>query len=79
MKNAKTIGGITGFSVKQETATKWVLTRTFQTRFLEALFQLGRKSTTMSDPRKCLRYSEIRRSNEMGRKVMVTQFINPFG
>ena len=33
MKNAKTIGGITGFSVKQETVTKWVLTRPFQTRY----------------------------------------------
>ena len=58
-----------------------VLTRPFQTRFLEALFQLGGKSRTMSDPRKCLRYSEIRRSNEMVGKVMdviVTQFINPF-
>ena len=81
MKNAKIIGGVTGFSYKQETVTKWVLTRPFQTRFLEAMFQLGGNSRTTSNPRKCLRYSEIRRSNEMVGKVMdviITQFINPF-
>ena len=38
-------------------------------------------TTTMSNPRKCLRISEILKSNKMVQKIMVilqTQFINPF-
>lgn len=38
-------------------------------------------STTMSNPRKCMRSSEILKSNKMVEKIMVvlrTQFINPF-
>ena len=81
MKNAKTAGGITQFAVKSETVAKWVLSRPLQTRFGEALFDMCGKSRTMSDPRKCLRVSEVRRSNSMIEKVMdviTKQFINPF-
>ena len=81
MKNAKTAGGITQFAVKPETVAKRVLSRPFQTRFVEALFDMCGKSRTMSDPRKCLRVSEVRRSNSMVEKVMdviTKQFINPF-
>ena len=81
MKNAKTTGGINNFAGKPETVAKWVLGRPFQTRFLEALFDICGRPRTMTNPRKCLRSSEIKRSNTMVEKVInviTTQFLNPF-
>ena len=70
VKNAKTTGGINNFAVKPETVAKWVLGRPFQTRFLEALFDICGRSRTMTNPRKCSHSSEIKRSNTMVEKVI---------
>ena len=64
-----------------ETVAKWVLSRPFQAKFLESLFDICGKSRTMSNPRKCLRVSEIKRSNaivEKGINVISNHFIKPF-
>ena len=67
--------------MKPETVAKRFLSRPFQTKFLESLFDIRGKSRTMSNPRKCLRVSEIKRSNAMVQKVknaISDHFINPF-
>ena len=67
--------------MKPETVVKRVLSRPFQKKFLESLFDICGKSRTMSNPRKCLRVSEIKRSNAMVQKVknaISDHFINPF-
>ena len=67
--------------MQPETVAKWVLSRAFQTKLLESLFGICGKSRTMSNPRKCLRVSEIKRSNAMVQKVknaISDHFINPF-
>ena len=71
--------GINNFAVKPETVAKWVLGRPFQTRYLEALFDICGRSRSMTNPRKCLRSSGIKRSNTMVEKVInvITQFLNP--
>ena len=57
------------------------MNRPYQTKFVESLMESSGITTTMSNPRKCLRISEILKSNEMVEKIMVilqTQFINGF-
>ena len=57
------------------------MNRPYQTKFVESLLELSGVCTTMSNPRKCLRSSEILKSNKMVERIMVvlkTQFINPF-
>ena len=57
------------------------MNRPYQTKFVESLMEISGITTTMSNPRKCLRTSEILKSNKMVEKIMVilqTQFINPF-
>jgi hypothetical protein len=74
-------GGVTQFAAKENTVAKWVMNRPYQTKFVESLLKLSGMSTTTSNPRKCLRSSEILKSNKMVEKIMVvlrTQFINPF-
>ena len=69
------------FPAKENTVAKWVMNRPYQTKFVELLMELSGVCTTMSSPRKCLRSSEILKSNKMVEKIMValkTQFINPF-
>ena len=68
------------FATKESTVTKWVMNRPYQTKFVESLLELSGVCTTMSNPRKCLRSSEILKSNKMVERIMVvlkTQFINP--
>ena len=67
--------------MQPETVAKWVLSRPFQTKLLESLFGICGKSRMMRDPRKCLRVSEIKRSNTMVEKVINVisdHIINPF-
>ena len=74
-------GGVTQFAAKENTVAKWVMNRPYQTKFVESLMQISRITTTMSNPRKCLRISEILKSNKMVEKIMFilqTHFINPF-
>ena len=67
--------------MKPKTVAKWALSRPFQTKCLEYLFDISGKLRTMSNPRKCFRVSEIKRSNAMVKKVINAisdHFINPF-
>ena len=57
------------------------MNRPYQTKFAESLMDISGLSTTTSNPRRCLRSSEILKSNTMVEKIMLvlrTQFINPF-
>ncbi len=81
MKSAKTAGGITQFATKETTVAKWAMNRPFQARFAETLIEISGLSNTTSCPRKCLRPSEIIKSNKMVENiitVLTTQFMNPF-
>eukprot|EP00112_Aurelia_sp_Birch-Aquarium-sp1_P009014 Seg201.3 transcript_id=Seg201.3/GoldUCD/mRNA.D3Y31 product="hypothetical protein" protein_id=Seg201.3/GoldUCD/D3Y31 len=81
MKSAKTAGGITQFATKETTVAKWAMNRPFQARFAETLIEISGLSNTTSCPRKCLRPSEIIKSNKMVENIMnvlTTQFMNPF-
>lgn len=74
-------GGVTKFAAKESTVKKWVLNRPFQAKFVEALDEISGTSKTMANPRKCLRPSEIIKSNEMVENIMTSltmQFLNPF-
>ena len=74
-------GGVTQFAANDNTVAKWVMNRPYQTKFAESLMDISGLSTTTSNPRKCLRSSEILKSNTMVEKIMLvlrTQFINPF-
>ena len=67
--------------MQPETVAKWVLSRPFQTKLLESFSDICGKSRAMSNPRKCLRVSEIKRSNTMVEKVINVisdHIINPF-
>ena len=67
--------------MQPETVAKWVLSRPFQTKLLESFSDICGKSRAMSNPRKCLRVSEIKRSNTMVEKVINVisdHLINPF-
>ena len=78
MKSAKTAGQ---FAAKESTVAKWVLNRPFQARFAESLIEISGLSTTSSNSRKCLRPSEILKSEKMVDNiinVLKTQFLNPF-
>ena len=81
MKSAKTVGGISQFAAKESTVAKWVLNTLFQARFAESLIEISGLSTTSSNSRKCLRPSEILKSEKMVKNIMnalKTQFLNPF-
>ena len=67
--------------MQPETVAKWVLSRPYQTKLLESISDICEKSRAMSNPRKCLRVSEIKRSNTMVEKVINVisdHLINPF-
>eukprot|EP00794_Sanderia_malayensis_P020967 gene20967-biopygen15473 len=80
MRKAKTAGGVTQFATKENTLAKWVMNRPYQTKFVESLMDIAGIRTT-TDAKKCLRPSEIIKSNKMVENVIVslkTCFINPF-
>ena len=69
------------FASNETTARKWVLNRPFQAQFAEAMIELSGLSRTATSSKKCLRPSEIQKSEEMVRKIvttLTTQFLNPF-
>jgi hypothetical protein len=75
------LGGVTQFAVKESTVAKLVMNRPYQTRFAESLMEIAELTTTTSNPKKCLRPSEILKSGKMVDNVvsaLETQFINPF-
>eukprot|EP00794_Sanderia_malayensis_P013273 gene13273-14641_t len=81
MKNAKTSGKITQFASKETTVAKWVMNRPFQARFVESLVEISGLTKTTSSSRKCLRPSQILKSNKVVENIkncLKTQFLNPF-
>ena len=81
MKSAKTAGGIRQFSTNEAAVAKWVMNRPFQARFAETLMEISGLSKTTSSSRKCLRPSEILKSEKMVKNILDAlqiQFLNPF-
>ena len=81
MKSAKTAGGIRQFSTNETAVAKWVMNRPFQARFAETLMEISGLSKTTSSSRKCLRPSEILKSEKMVKNILDAlqiQFLNPF-
>ena len=80
MKSAKTAGGIRQFSTNEAAVAKWVMNRPFQARFAETLMEISGRSKTTSSSRKCLRPSEILKSEKMVKNILDAlqiQFLNP--
>ena len=81
MKSAKTVGGTTSFQTRKNAVLKWVLNRPFQSKFYESLKEISDVEKTTTNVKKCLRPSEILKSNEIVLKiqgVMKEQFLYPF-
>ena len=81
MKSSKTAGGIKNFITQENTYEKWVLTRPFQAKYVDALLTYASLNKHENDPRKCLRESQIKKSKENILdvvNVLKTDFINPF-
>ena len=81
MKSAKTAGGIRQFSTNEAAVAKWVMNPPFQAGFAETLMEISGLSKTTSSSRKCLRPSEILKSEKMVKNILDAlqiQFLNPF-
>ena len=81
MKSSKTAGGIKNFIKQDSTSEKWVLTRPFQVKYMDAFLTYANLNKQENDPRKGLRESQIKKSEENVPdivNVMKTDFINPF-
>ena len=81
MRNAKTSGGITQFQTRPGAVLKWVLNRPFQTEFVDALKESSGLDKTSTNPRKCLRPSEIMKSERIVtllQSIIMNQFLSPF-
>ena len=63
-------GGIKDFTHQESTYDKWVLNRPFQAKMVDSLLSLADLDKVSSDPRKCLREREIRKSEERVTKLM---------
>ena len=80
MKSSKTASGITNFIKQDSTYEKWVLTRPFQAKYVDALLSYANLNKQENDPGKCLRESQIKKSEENAPdivNVIKTDFINP--
>ena len=80
MRSSKTRGGIKSFTSNIATYNKWVLSRPFQAKFVEALLEMIGKNEAGSHT-KALRKSEIEKSELRIKKmsdILTNTFINPF-
>ena len=80
MRSSKTTGGVKSFVHQQNTYEKWALNRPFQTKIMSMLFLVDIDEIS-SNPRKCLRDQEIRKSEDRVRRiatVLKEDFVNPF-
>ena len=68
--NSSSAGGIKDFTHQDSTYEKWVLNRPFQARMVDSLLSLAEIDKTASNPRKCLRATEIKKSEERVMKVV---------
>ena len=81
MRSAKTAGGITMFASSKETVSKWVMNRPYVSKFNEALEEMCGLTKSSANSYKCLRQSEIQKSNRMVEAVvdtLRTRFLSPF-
>ena len=81
MGRFKTTGGIKSFVHQQNTYEKWVLNRPFQATMVQSMLSLVDIYEISSNPRKCLRDHEIRKSEDRVRRiatVLKEDFVNPF-
>ena len=81
MKSSKTAGGMCQFSTNEAAVAKWVMNRPFQAKFAETLMEISGLSKTTLSSRKCLRPSEILKSEKMVKNILdplQIQFLNPF-
>ena len=81
MRSSKTTGGVKSFVHQQNTYEKWVLNRPFQTKIVQSMLSLSDINEISSNPRKCLRDHEIRKSEDRVRRiatVLKEDFVNPF-
>ena len=80
MKSAKTSGGIENFTTQAGTYDKWVLSRPFQAKLVEALLEIVGLDDKDSS-KKCLRNSEISKSEiriSNLKNVLTDTFMSPF-
>ena len=81
MKSSKTAGAIHQFSTNEAAMAKWVMNCPFQARFAETLMEISGLSKPTSSSQKCLRPSEILKSEKMVKNILDAlqiQFLNPF-
>ena len=81
MRDPKTAGGIKNFVSQDCTYEKWVLSRPGQAEYVQALRQQCKLDTNLSNPRKCMRKSEILKLERTVQKVITVfkeDFVNPF-
>ena len=81
MKSSKTTGSLKNFITQESTYGKWVLSQLFQAQFVAALKNQAGVSKSSNNPRKCLRESQIRKSERNAENIINTLknvFINPF-
>ena len=82
MRDVKRSGGIIHFQTKAPTVLKWVRSKPFQAKFTEALEEISNLEKASDKHRKCLRLSEILKSNKIVLQIITclkTQFSSPFG
>ena len=80
MRSSKTSGGIKNFTTNDATYNKWVMSRPYQAKYVEALLEMTGLGDTNSQ-RKCSRPSEISKSEKRVLKlkdILLNTFINPF-
>ena len=80
MRSAKTSGGIKNSATNNATYNKWVMSRPYQAKYVEALQRITGLEESKSS-RKCLRPTEITKSEKRVLKVkdiLTNTFLNPF-
>ena len=81
MRSSETTGGVKSFVHQQNTYEKWALNRPFQTKMVQSMLFLVDIDEISSNPRKCLRDQEIRKSEDRVRRIFTVlkeDFVNPF-
>ena len=81
MRDAKTAGGITSFQTNRSTVLKWVRSRPYQAKFTESLREMANMTRTSDNQKKCLRPSEILKSDKIVCNIsscIKNQFVSPF-
>ncbi|XP_046854152.1 uncharacterized protein LOC124447292 [Xenia sp. Carnegie-2017] len=81
MKSSKTTGGIKNFTTLDSAYKKWVLTRPCQAEYVDALLNQAGVNKVQNNPRKCLRRSQITKSENNVKaiiNVLKNDFIDPF-